>query len=413
MHLPVPIPLTLTPLSAAEEDMLCGRAAEVETIVGNCRSSRLTVVTSPPGLGASSLLRAGAEPALRRAGFTTVLYADWQRRSIAARLREAIVGAVHEQADAGFVAEPQEPLLDLLNKAQTTTGKPVAVLLDRFEDYVRCHSGTDVSDDFDTELTNAISARAGRFVIALQTSSIGAFERLSQYVPNLMGFTIQLPPLTSEAAKDLVGRIARRAGIEVEPAALDQLVASPTVVVAESAGQPLGVQPLFITLAAERLLEAESSLGSKLARVSTLLASGGTDRIILGSLDPVIQELGSTHAELLFRWIPFLISADGLRTAASEKVLIEHAGKWNRFAMTLLPILVKSGLMRTVATSAGIRYEFARESAAVVVHDWWVRAEAPIVARQRAQFRVRALSLAAGAIVLACVIYLFLRMKQP
>ena len=408
MPLSVPIPLTLTPLGAPEEELLCGRAAEVETILENCRASRLTVVTSTSGLGASSLLRAGAEPVLRREGFVTVIYSDWQGRSVASRLREAIVSAVHEQTDGGFIPLPGQ-LLELLTSAQAKIGRPIAVLLDQFEDYVRCHAGTDVSDDFDAELANAISTRSGRFVIALQTPSVTAFERLSQYIPNLMGFTINLPPLTSEAAKDLIRGTAARAGIEIEPAAVDLLLATPIAAVKADADRPAGVHPLFVKLGAERLLEAELNLKSKVARASTLQANGGADRLILDSLDLGLQQLGATHGELLFRWIPLLLTPDGRRADVSEKVLLEHAGKWNRFAMTLLPVLVKSGLIRTVATQAGLRYEFGRESTTVVVQDWWIRAEALIVARRRAQFRVRSISIAVGAIVLLYVAYLFLK----
>lgn len=406
MSLAIPIPLTLTPLSATDEDLLCGRTAEVETILHNCGASRLTVITSPPGLGASSLMRAGAEPALRRANFITVLYSDWQGKFVAGRLREAIVSAVHEQADGGFMAEPG-PLMDVLTKAQAKTGRPVALLLDQFEDYVRCQSDTDVSADFDAQLANAISWRAARFVIALQTPSVTAFERLGQYIPNLMGFTIKLPPLTPDAAKQLVTKVAARSELELEPAAIEELVAAPTAHVPPSPDHPEGVHPLFVTLGVERLCDAELVLKSKVGRASTLAANGGADKMIRESLDSAIQQLGGTHSELFFRLIPLLISPDDHRLAVSEKALIEHSGKWNRFLQTLLPLLIKSGLLRTVATHLGVRYEFGRESTCIVIRDWWVRAEATIVARQRAQFRVRSISIAAGAIVLAYLIYLF------
>ncbi len=406
MSFAIPIPLTLTPLGAADEDLLCGRAAEVEIILRNCEASRLTVITSRPGLGASSLLRAGAEPALRRANFITVVYSDWQGKFVAGRLREAIVSAVHEQADGGFMAE-SAPLMDVLTKAQAKTGRPIAVLLDQFEDYVRCHSGTEVADDFDAQLANAISWRAGRFVIALQTPSVAAFERLGQYIPNLMGFTIRLPPLTPDAAKQLVTKIAARSEIELEPAAIEDLVAAPTALVTAGPDHPAGVHPLFVRLGVERLCDVELVLKSTVGRASTLSANGGADRMIRESLDPAIQQLGVTHGELFFRLIPLLLSPADHRLAVSEKALVEHSGKWNRFLQTLLPMLIKSGLLRTVATQHGVRYEFGRESTCVSVRDWWVRAEARIVARQRAKVRVRSISMAVGAILLAYIIYLF------
>lgn len=410
MQLNVPVPLTLTPLGFDQEKQLFGRETELETILYNCSIGRLTVVTSPPGMGASSLIRAGVEPALRRAGFTTVVHSDWQGKNVAKQLRDAVVRAIHEQADGAFIATP-ESLLDLLRFAEQRTGKTVAVLLDQFEDYVRCHSGTDISEDFDAELANAISTRSGRFVIGLQTPSVGAFERLSQYIPNLLGFAIKVPPLSIEAAKQSVTHAASEAGLTIEPTAVDMLVASTVAAVPAADGSPAGIHPLYLKLGAERLFDAEFVLKSKVARASTLTANGGVDRMILEASDPVVGQLGSTHSELFFRWIPFLISKEGTRQAVSEKALTEHAGKWNRFVKTLLPMLTKSGLMRSLATSAGVRYEFARESTCLVVKDWWSRSEAAIIARQRAQFRMRSLSIAAGAIILAYLIYVFVGRK--
>jgi hypothetical protein len=404
LQLNVPLPLTLTPLGPDRENQLLGREHEIEKILYNCQVGRLTVVTSPPGMGGSSLIRAGVEPALRRAGYTTVVHSDWQGKSVAKQLRDAIVRAVHEQADGGFIATP-ESLLDLLTHAELKTGKTVAVLLDQFEDYVRCHTGTEVADDFDAELANAISTRSGRFVIGLQTPSVSAFERLSQYIPNLMGFAIQVPPISIDAAKQMVNGAAAQAELTIEPVAVDMLVAS-TV-----ASVDAGVHPLFLKLGAERLFDAEFVLKSKVARASTLIANGGVDRLILEAVDPVVAQLGTTHTELFFRWIPLLMSKEGTRLAASEKALTEHAGKYHRFVKTLLPMLTKSGLMRSLATSAGVRYEFARESTSLVIKDWWSRSEASIIARQRAQFRVRSLSIAAGAIILAYLIYVFVGRK--
>jgi hypothetical protein len=47
----------------------------------------------------------------------------------------------------------------------------------------------------------------------------------------------------------------------------------------------------------------------------------------------------------------------------------------------------------------------------VVIKDWWSRKESSIVARQRAMFRVRSISIAVGAIVLAYLVYLFVGAK--
>jgi hypothetical protein len=404
-----PTSLTLTPLGSRDENLLFGRASEVNEIVENCQASRLTVITGTAGMGMSSLLRAGVAPALRRAGFITIVITDWQGRSMPARFCEAITLAIREQGDEAF-ANSIEPLPELLVRAQSRIGQPIALVLDQFEDYLRCHSGTDVSDNFDAELSKAISTRAGRFVIGMQEQELAEFNRLSQYVPNLMGFSFSLAPLTRDAAKQLVEAAAAHAEFELEPAAMELLITAPAAMVPFISGPP-GVHPLFARLAAERLSAMETNLKSRHARAATVLANGGADRLILESLDPVIGSMGATHNELFFRWTPLLLGPDGHRLPASEATLLEHAGKWNRFVAALLPVLLKNGLLRTVEMPVGMRYELARDSMGVVIKDWWSREEATIVSRQRAMFRVRSISIAIGAIVIAYLVYIFAGIK--
>ncbi len=104
---------SLRALSQNDEALLCGRADVVREIVDNCRAERLTVVTAEPGMGVTSLLQAGAVPALRRRGFIVAVFSDWQGRFFGTALKEAIANAVREQADERFLAQG-EPLDELL-----------------------------------------------------------------------------------------------------------------------------------------------------------------------------------------------------------------------------------------------------------------------------------------------------------
>lgn len=407
MKISLPFPLNGAPLGADDEDLLCGRGAEIRTIVENCDASRLTVVVSEPGLGLSSLFAAGLVPELRRAGYITVIYSDWQGKSLGERLGRAVVRAIHEQADGAFSAG-KEPLRDILARAWMQIHRPVAILLDQFSDYLRFQSANDISEEFDAELANAITGRAGRFVIGQHPDTVALFQRLGQFIPNLMGYSVTLGPLPPEAAKQLVEKTVARAGLQIEPAAVDQIVTAPSVIVPAAAP---AVHPLFARLAAECLLAAESNLHSATARASTLAANAGVGRMLLESLDSPIHELGETNAELLFRWFPLLRGPDGRRLQVSEQALLDYAGKWNRFALALLPVLTECGMLRALDTPAGKRYELARDAVATVAYDWWQRREADIIARRRAAFRVRSISIAVGAILLVYLIYLFMPAK--
>jgi hypothetical protein len=402
---------SLKTLTEHDQGLLCGRADVVREIVDNCLAERLTVVTAEAGMGVTSLLQAGAVPALRGSGFIVAVFSDWQGRSFAAGLREAVANAVREAADPLFFAE-REPLAELFEHVRAATGKSAVILLDQFEDYVRWHTNTVMSDNFDAELAHAIATRKGMFVIGLQEYAIPAFERLRQHIPNLLGFRIRLPPLSIEAAREAVLSDARAADLEIEPAALDALTSASVIMVrAKDASEHNRVHPFFLKVATRFLIDAETRLKSSLMRAATIEARGGADRVVLESLDGAIAQLGSTQVDLLFRWCDVLISPEMHRLSVTEKGLTNYAGKWSRFAPRLLELLTDSGILRSVETPEATRYEISRDCFAPILRDWWERREAVIVSRRRVVFRVISISVALSAIVLMYVIWIIFGSK--
>jgi hypothetical protein len=392
-------------LTQNDETLLHGRGEVVGEIVQNCRSERLTVIVSEPGLGVTSLLQAGVAPALRREGFIVASFSDWQGHLFAANLKEAIAVAVRESADPVFLAD-SEPLAEMLARIRAHTGRQVAILLDQFEDYVRCHANTVISDFFDAELGHAVAERKGVFVIGLQEHAMLAFGRLAAHIPNLLGFPFWLAPLSAEAARAVVTAEAHGMQMEVEPAAIDKLVNAPMVIRDSDKAHPF-----FLRLATGLLLEAETRLKSRVLRASTIGLNGDVDQLILGSFDTPIAELGKVKMDLLSRWCGALISPDGQRLAVTEKKLTEYAGSVRRLVPVLLPQLAELGILRAVETQGAIRYEVARECFAPILHDWWERREAVILARRRAIFRITSVSVALSSIFVVYLMWLFFRPK--
>ena len=399
-------------LTQDDAALLCGRDDEIARIVEDCRADRMSVVTSEPGLGVTALLEAGLSPALRRAGFIVAVFRDWQGRFFITHLKEAIAEAVRQQAEPRFFAEGEE-LEEMFDRIRTHTEKRVVVLLDQFEDYLRCHANTTLSDSFDAELATSVTKRKGILVIGLQDHAIPAFERLRQHIPNLLGFHTVLQPITMQAARDAVLAEARAIELEVEPEALEALVTAPVVIRPQPApGYDLvitpetKVHPFYLKVASGILLDAEARVKSPSVRAATIEVRGGVDRIVMSALDSMLSELGTTQTDLLFRWCNLLISPEKHRLAVTEKGLTEYAGKLNRFVTGLLEHLTGTGLLRPVEAGETVRYEIARECYAPVLRDWWERREVMIVSRRRAAFRITSISLAVSAIVLAYIIWL-------
>ena len=380
---------------------LCGRDQEISRIVSDIKGDHFVVLSHEPGLGATVLMQEGLQPALLAEGFITLTWSDWQGRSFATDLKEAVADAVRHQADPGFFAET-ETLNDLMERVYFRTGRRVALLLDQFEDYLRCHASSHISDSFDAELAHTVSSHYAKCVVSLQQHSVGPLERLSQYIPNLLGHQVQLAPLTHAAAQEAILAEAARRSMDVEPVVVEALAGC------QAAAFQRGVHPFFLMQGLKRLLDSESRLKSTLACQATLALNGGPDRLIMESLDPLLGDLNTNMAELLFRWCNILISPKNSRISVTAKALTDYAGKLNRFALTTLPHLQELGLLRTVEMPEVTRYEISRESLTPILHDWWQRRETSLTARRRAQFRVRSISVAVGSIVAIYAAWLLL-----
>jgi hypothetical protein len=146
--------------------------------------------------------------------------------------------------------------------------------------------------------------------------------------------------------------------------------------------------------------------------MSTLEAHGGAERLVLESIDGRLAELNTSHRELFFRWCNILISPEGEALSVTEKALTKYSGKLNRFIPTLVPLLMEMRLIRTFEMPETTRYELAHHSLVPIVRDWRKRRDAAILARRRAKFRVRSISVAVGCIVALYVVWILITWKK-
>ena len=76
--------------------------------------------------------------------------------------------------------------------------------------------------------------------------------------------------------------------------------------------------------------------------------------------------------------------------------------------LVLLPLLTAKNVLRPVCVKDTLCYEIAGGCCGPIIRNWWERREAAMVARSRARFRVVSMSVAAGAILVGYVVWLFL-----
>ena len=204
-------------ISSDNERLLFGRETEVQRVVETCAAGRVAVVSAAPCMGVSFLFEAGVIPALRRDDCIVLVFRAWQGRFFVNGLREKVAEAVREFSGMDFSVDGDE-LEDILHRGIKLTGKRIALVLDQFEDYLRCHSGTDVADAFDAELARATRLEgAAPVIFGLQNHALATFARLQQLIPNLLGNHVQLEPLRKEDVSQWVEGAARRLRLEPEP----------------------------------------------------------------------------------------------------------------------------------------------------------------------------------------------------
>jgi hypothetical protein len=396
----------VTPLTREDQALLCGRDADLRVLLDNCTAGRVTVVSAKPGFGVTSFLEAGARPALEREDCLVVSFRDWSGRDFARNLREKVAAIIRRKLSTAdtrsdFSIEGND-LEALLRRGCRETGCRIVLILDQFEDYLR-QTGVDITESFDAEIANAVRLQgAAPILLGVQDYALDAFQRMRQSIPNLLGGQIELGPLTKDDARALMQKTVERRHFTAEPAAVEALVNAPVA----AAGD--GVDPSLFTAGLNRLIEAEVALRSGALRATTIQQYGGPDKLILETLDSTLNELSSTHTELFFRWCNILIGKNLQRQSATEQALTSYAGKLNRFVLTLLPILTGRNILRTIEIREGVRYEIARDRMIPMIRHWWEKREASIIARRRAIFRLRSLSVATATIVVLYVVWLVL-----
>ena len=384
--------------------MLFGREREIDEIVGNCAAGRFVVLVHEPGMGATALLVEGVAPALRSRGIITIVASRWHSRLFAGDLKRTVAEAVREQADIRFTLDQSLPLAEMLRAVRAETGRDVAVVLDQFEDYLLYHAGTEIANDFDAELSNAIAGRKGYFAAALHGNFVPDFERLAPFIPNLLGFRATLGALSADASQQLLSAEGKRRGIEIEPAAMDSIIRAS----ATSVGG--GCNPFFLMAAAIRLLDAARERNWNVAGLAQVEMYGGPDRLVLESLDSRVGHLKAADRAVFAGWAKLLISMDGRRAAVTERALSDGSTEPNGRVLPLLKNLVDAGILRALDLVDGLRFEIARESMTRIISDWARRHEAALVARRGMQARVRSIAIAAFCFLsIGLVIWLVLK----
>jgi len=401
----------------ADADWFFGRDEETQTIIGNLRAARLTILYAKSGVGKSSLLRAGVAHQLRELseqltargshGYVPVVFSAWKDDPVEG-LIAAIEAAVHPAPASDDGSPLPRRLPSAVAAASVAAGAELLVILDQFEEHLLYHARGGVEHPLVDELAACLNAPeiSANFLIAIREDGYGSLGNLfAGKIPNVYSNFLELEALDRDAARKAIlepiehfNQLNPEDGpIEIEPGLVEAVLAGVTVEEQDRAETPAStgsqgaggdarrlrdeIEAPYLQLVMSTLWDRESSRGSRLLALGTLEELGGAKEVIRTHLDGELDALSPEDYDTALELFGYLVTPSGSKIvwgAADLAACIERP--YDRVA-ALLGFLAREDkrIVRHVPPPAGKstpadRYEIFHDVLGPPIADWRRRA---------------------------------------
>lgn len=374
----------LQPFGESDRRYFFGREGDSRALASNLLSAPLTVLYGASGVGKSSVLLAGAVPALRAKPHTLVaVHRSWQGANPASALKDEIARAAAAAGCDTAGIDRSAPLDAFLAEVARAAGATVVVLLDQFEEYFLYHPESG-EGSFDAQLAGAINRSdldAG-FLIALREDSLARLDRFRARIPGLMANTLRLEHLGLADAERALrmpvevfnrGRAdpARRVALE------DALVRAVLTEVRTGAAGSERVEAPLLQMVMTRLWKEEVGGPGSALRLATLRGLGGARAIVQRHLEEVLDGFDAPARALCARLFDRMVTPSRAKIACRTADLAQWAGELAPQLPETLSQLAGARLLRRIAPPAedadGEQYEIFHDVLAAPMLEWRAR----------------------------------------
>ena len=415
----------LSPFGEADAPYFFGRDHDRRVIVANLIASPLTLLYAPSGVGKTSVLLAGVNPAIRQLKredgtpeFVPVVVRNWSGDGL---------GAIHEalaHATGGRFGANGTHLAEKLAATATELNATLLLVLDQFEEFMLYHGDAVAPGEVAWELTRAMtdSELPARVLLGMREDSLAMLDRFKGRVPRLFSNYLRLEHLDFASARAAITGPLNEWNMRhpdevwaVDDELVDAViedVASGHVDLGRTGGgataakgTPGQVETAFLQLVMTRLWEEERANGSQCLQAATLRKLGGASTLVRTHVDRQMGTLTRRQRNLAAAAFHQLVTPSGTKVAQSASDLAEYADA-SPTAVTGMLDTLSSGewwILRRVESSTGPpRYEVFHDVLAEAVLDWRARHEER---RRRARMiRIGLLALAVAGVAVASAI---------
>jgi WD40 repeat protein/DNA-binding SARP family transcriptional activator len=261
----------LAPFERSDADYFCGRERVVSDLVTRLAAATLVGIVGPSGVGKSSILRAGVLPAL--GGGVLPGSAGW--RQVLVRPGEHPRAALDRALDTDGMAQALREL---------GRGERIVISVDQLEELFTVCTDDREREAFIDELMTAAADQDRRalVLVSLRADFYGRCASFTQFAGQLSRNHVLVGPMGREELTRAIELPAARAGLLVERALVDALVA-------DVVGEPGGL-PLMSTA----LLELWRARDGNRLGYASYRASGGVDGAVARLAEEAYTRLSET-----------------------------------------------------------------------------------------------------------------------
>jgi WD40 repeat protein len=404
------------------------------------------------GSGESSASTEGVPRLEKRPPLVVVVFRNWQAESFSSDLKREVLLSAFKQTGRSIEADTAAPLDQFFAQVQTALGAQLFLIFDQFEEYFLYHPTPAPGDDFEAEFARAVNRRDVKvsFLISLREEGVSKLDRFQGRIPTLLNNMLRLEHLDRASAEEAIrkpleeynrrtnelrrssetanssgeaGASDTEATIEDElvAALLEDLAASGVGDRNEQAGQgrvglprsakttDARIATPFLQMVLTRLWEEETHVGSRLLRLQTYRALGGTHKIASTHLDTALGKLNSSELQTAARLLQYLVTPSGTKIAQQPAALAEWTGLAEAEVQSILERLSASDMriLRVIAApDQPVQFEVFHDLLARAILDWRARYTQEQKQKELARATLRARRLKRNSYVLAGVVAL-------
>ena len=321
----------LDPFESTHVDYFFGRRRESKIIADHVLARPVTVLYGPSGVGKSSILNVGLPSALEQIAEANREEFDPSQPDSAAAAASA--------ADSGFLIrrlrtwqDPEKAEQVITAWAGETSGRPVLVIFDQFEEYF-LYRERDRMSALDRALGSLIARRdlPLHLLIGVRDDALHQLDQLRALVPGILETTIELRGLSDAGIREaILGPIARYnesyrendPPIVVEDALVATLIGQLKQADTEFSrgrtmpGEERRIELPYLQLALTKLWTAEGGAAATVLGEATLVGRlGGVGRIVRDHVKGVMGTLTGAEQALCARMFDRLVTPIGGKIA--------------------------------------------------------------------------------------------------